>query len=45
VLLQTLIAGAAAAGVAFKFYGRRLLVFLRLRKPEPEPESPEARSE
>ncbi len=34
VILQALIGGVAALGVALKFYGRRLLTFLRLRKPE-----------
>lgn len=34
VIIQALVGGIAAAGVMFKFYGRRLLVFLRLRRPD-----------
>jgi hypothetical protein len=34
VLLQLLLGGAAAAAVTVKLSWRRLLVFLRLRKPD-----------
>ncbi len=36
MLLQLLIGGVAAAGVAAKFYGRRMLRFLRIRRDPPE---------
>lgn len=36
MLLQLLVGGVAAAGVTAKFYGRRILRFLRIRKDEPE---------
>jgi hypothetical protein len=36
LLLQALAGGAAAAAVVGKLYWRRLLRFLRLRKPEDE---------
>ena len=43
MLLQLLVGGVAAVGVTAKFYGRRILRFLRIRKAEPERErSPEA---
>ncbi len=35
MLLQLLIGGIAAIGVAAKFYWRRLLRLLRIRKDEP----------
>jgi hypothetical protein len=38
MLVQLVVGGVAAAAVTAKFYWRRLLVFLRIRKPEPEPE-------
>jgi len=38
MLLQLLVGGVAAIGVTAKFYGRRILRFLRIRKAEPEPE-------
>jgi hypothetical protein len=34
MLVQILVGGLAAAGVALKIYWRRLLTFLRIRKPE-----------
>ncbi len=34
MLLQLILGGLAGAVVAGKFYERRLLTFLRLRKPE-----------
>ena len=38
MLVQLVVGGVAAAAVTAKFYWRRLLTFLRIRKPEPEPE-------
>jgi hypothetical protein len=38
MLVQLVVGGLAAIAVTAKFYWRRLLVFLRIRKPEPEPE-------
>jgi hypothetical protein len=38
MLVQLLVGGVAAAGVAAKLYWRRLLTVLRIRKDEPEPE-------
>ena len=35
MLLQLLVGGIAAIGVAAKFYWRRVLRFLRIRKDEP----------
>ena len=35
MLLQLLVGGIAAIGVAMKFYWRRVLRFLRIRKDEP----------
>ena len=37
MLVQLLVGGVAAAGVAAKLYWRRLLRLLRIRKSEPEP--------
>lgn len=37
MLVQLLVGGVAAIGVAAKFYWRRVLRFLRIRKDEPEP--------
>lgn len=34
VILQALLGGTAAAGVALKFYGRRILDFLRIRRSD-----------
>jgi hypothetical protein len=34
LIVQAIVAGVAAAGVMMRFYGRRLLTFLRIRKPE-----------
>jgi hypothetical protein len=34
MIVQILVGGLAAAGVAVKIYWRRLLTFLRIRKPE-----------
>ena len=39
MIVQILVGGLAAAGVAVKIYWRRLLTFLRIRKPE-EAEQP-----
>ena len=36
MLLQLLVGGIAAIGVAAKFYWRRLLKLLRIRKDEPD---------
>jgi hypothetical protein len=38
MLVQLLVGGVAAAGVAAKLYWRRLLTVLRIRKDDPEPE-------
>jgi hypothetical protein len=35
MLLQLLVGGIAAIGVAAKFYWRRILRFLRIRKEDP----------
>ena len=43
MIVQILVGGLAAAGVALKIYWRRLLRFLRIRKPD-EPERPAAES-
>jgi hypothetical protein len=37
MMLQVLAGGIAAAAVTLKVYWRRLLVFLRIRKPVEEP--------
>jgi hypothetical protein len=37
MLLQLLVGGIAAIGVAAKFYWRRVLRFLRIRKDDPAP--------
>jgi hypothetical protein len=37
MLVQLVVGGVAAIGVAAKFYWRRLLRFLHIRKDEPEP--------
>jgi hypothetical protein len=39
MLVQLLVGGFAAAGVALKLYWQRILRLLRIRKPEPEPET------
>jgi hypothetical protein len=40
MIVQILVGGLAAAGVAMKIYWRRLMTFLRIRKPdETEPAS------
>lgn len=36
MMLQVIAGGVAAGVVTLKVYWRRLMVFLRLRKPEPE---------
>jgi hypothetical protein len=36
LVLQVILGGLAAAGVAVKFYWHRVLVFLGIRKREPE---------
>jgi hypothetical protein len=41
MIVQILVGGLAAAGVALKIYWRRLLRFLRIRKPD-EAEPPAA---
>ena len=38
MLVQLLVGGFAAAGVALKLYWHRILRLLRIRKPEPEPD-------
>ena len=38
MLVQLLVGGMAAVAVTAKFYWRRVLTILRIRKPEPEPE-------
>jgi hypothetical protein len=45
-MLQVLAGGIAAAAVTIKVYWRRLLVFLRIRKPEEQaaPAEPESSS-
>jgi hypothetical protein len=40
MLVQLLVGGAAAAGVAGKHYWQKILKFLRIRKDEPELSSP-----
>jgi hypothetical protein len=35
MLIQAIVGGAAATAVVAKIYWRRLLTFLRIRKPEP----------
>ena len=38
MLVQLVVGGVAAAAVTAKFYWRRLLTLLRIRKPESEPD-------
>jgi hypothetical protein len=38
MLVQLLVGGLAAVGVTARFYWRRILRLLRIRKAEPEPE-------
>lgn len=38
MLVQLLVGGVAAIGVAAKLYWQRILRLLRIRKPEPEPD-------
>jgi len=38
ILVQLLVGGFAAVGVAAKLYWHRILRLFRIRKPEPEPE-------
>jgi hypothetical protein len=38
MLVQLLVGGVAAAGVALKLYWHRILRLLRIRKTEPEPD-------
>lgn len=40
MLLQLLVGGIAAIGVAAKFYWRRVLKLLRIRKDEPDAAEP-----
>lgn len=42
MLLQLLIGGVAAIGVTAKFYWRRVLRFLHIRKDDPQPVPVEA---
>jgi hypothetical protein len=44
MMLQVLAGGIAAAAVTLKVYWRRLLVFLRIRKPEEETVEPQTES-
>ena len=44
MLLQLLVGGIAAIGVAAKFYWRRILKFLRIRKDDPASDAAESRS-
>ncbi len=43
MLVQLLVGGLAAVGVAAKLYWRRILRLFRIRKPEPEPEPEQER--
>jgi len=38
MLVQLVVGGVAAVAVTAKFYWRRLLTLLRIRKPEPKPD-------
>ena len=38
MLVQLVVGGVAAVAVTAKFYWRRLLTLLRIRKPDPEPD-------
>jgi len=38
MLVQLVVGGVAAAAVAVKLFWYKILRFLRIRKPEPEPE-------
>jgi hypothetical protein len=42
MLLQLVLGGFAAVAVAAKLYWGRLMRFLRIRKPEPEPDTADA---
>jgi hypothetical protein len=44
MMLQVLAGGIAAAAVTLKVYWRRMLVFLRIRKPEEETVAPQTES-
>jgi hypothetical protein len=44
MLLQLLVGGIAAIGVAVKFYWRRILKLLRIRKDEPDAAESRSRS-
>ncbi len=44
MMLQVIAGGLAAAAVTMKVYWRRLLVFLRIRKPEEETATPQTES-
>jgi hypothetical protein len=44
MMLQVIAGGLAAAAVTLKVYWRRLLVFLRIRKPEEETATPQTES-
>ena len=44
MLLQLLVGGLAAIGVAAKFYWRRVLKLLRIRKDDPAPDAAESSS-
>jgi hypothetical protein len=46
IILQTVIGGFAAAAVALKLFWRRILTFLRIRKPEEDvPQTPVTQTE
>ena len=42
VILQALLGGVAGLAVALKLFGRRVLTFLRFRKPDPVESRPPA---
>jgi hypothetical protein len=44
MMLQVIAGGLAALAVTIKVYWRRLLVFLRIRKPEEETAAPQTES-
>ena len=44
MLLQLLVGGIAAISVAAKFYWRRVLKLLRIRRDDPAPDAAESRS-
>ena len=42
LLLQLILGGTAAVGVAVKLYWRRLLAFLRIRRPQESADHPDS---